>query len=222
MALPANITDLVTSIQQTKTRLATEGGGDFQFLKLSKQGLGFVYGADETEVEEGSQWAVNPNAFATGYACWGDGELLGEAMALVTDEPIMQSNLPVHAKPWATQVGLQLVCISGEDVGVNVKYTATSVGGKKAYTALLDELLEQVQTGSPDIVPIVELDFGSYKHKKYGKVFTPIFKLVEWQSLDAMVTAEDAEEVVDEVVDDEVVVEEVVEEKPKRRTRKRA
>ena len=217
MALPANITDLVTSIQQTKTRLIAEGGGDFQFLKLDKQGLGFVYGANDTEVEEGSQWAVNPNAFATGYACWGDGVLLGEAMALVTDEPIMQSNLPVHAMPWATQVGIQLVCISGEDVGVNVKYTATSVGGKKAYTALLDELLAQVQTGSPDIVPIVELDFGSYKHKKYGKVFTPIFKLVEWQSLDAMVTAEDAEEVVDEVV-----VEEVVEEKPKRRTRKRA
>ena len=48
MALPANITDLVTSIQQTKTRLATSGGGNSQFLKMSKQGI-FVYGAEETE-----------------------------------------------------------------------------------------------------------------------------------------------------------------------------
>ena len=220
MSLPANITDLVTSIQQTKTRLATSGGGDSQFLKMSKQGV-FVYGADETEVEEGSRWAINPNAFATGFACWGDGELLDEAMALVTDDPIVKSELAVHPKPWAVQVGLQLACISGEDTGTQVKYTATSVGGKKAYTALLDELLKQASSGSPDIVAIVELDCDSYKHKKYGKVFTPIFKLVEWQSMDAMVTATEADEE-DDYEDEEEIVEEVVEEKPKRRTRKRA
>ena len=160
---------------------------------------------------------VNPNAFATGYACWGDGEMIDAAMAIVTDEPIVKSELAVHPKPWAVQVGLQLVCISGEDVGVQVKYTATSVGGKKAYTALLDELLKQAQSGSPDIVPVVELDFDSYKHKKYGKVFTPVFKLVEWQSMDAMVTAS-----VDDEDDEVEEIEEVVEEKPKRRTRKRA
>lgn len=212
MSLPATITDLVASIQQTKTRLAASGGsGDTQFLKMTKQGF-WAYGADETEVEDGSRWAVNPNAFATGFACWGDGELLDEAMALVTEAPIIKSDLPVHAKPWGAQVGLQLACVSGEDAGVQVAYTATSVGGKKAYTALLDALLVQAQSGSPDIVPIVELEVESYKHKKYGKVLTPTFKIVEWQSLDAQAVGE-----VDEVDEVDEVTEEA---KPTRRRRR--
>ena len=218
MSLPATITDLVASIQQTQTRMAASGGsGDSQFLKMTKQGF-WAYGADETEVEEGSRWAINPNAFSTGFACWGDGELLDEAMALVTDAPIIKSELPVLAKPWNSQVGLQLACVDGEDAGTQVAYTATSVGGKKAYTALLDALLVQANSGSPDIVPIVELEVESYKHKKYGKVFTPTFKIVEWQSLDAQAAAEeDAPEAVEEVVEAEEVEEEV---KPTRRRRR--
>jgi hypothetical protein len=196
MGLPATLGTLVSSIQSTKTRLSVSGdiGADKFFLKVAKQGF-WVYGAEETEVEEASKWAINPNAIATGYACWADAELLDEQMALITEEPIVKSSLAVHNHPWNPQIGLQLVCISGEDKGVQVLYQATSLGARKAFAKLLDSLLEKAGSGSTKLVPIVELEVSSYKHKKWGKVFTPLLTVVDWMSVeDSSVTPEAAEE----------------------------
>ena len=184
--LPASITSLITAIETTSTRVALASNDGKQFLKIAKGGF-WAFGADETEVEEASRWAINPNSFSTGFACWGEGELLDEAMALITDDPIIKAQLPTHDKPWQDQIGMQLVCLDGEDEGTEAVYSATSHGGKKAFRGLLDEVLAKAKAGDPEIVPIVELEVESYKHKKYGKVFTPAFNVVSWVSLDASV-----------------------------------
>ena len=45
------------------TAMQTMGGddGDFQFMKMTKAGE-FMFGADETEVQEGSLWAIDPRS----------------------------------------------------------------------------------------------------------------------------------------------------------------
>lgn len=216
MSLPASITSLVTAMETTTTRIATSATSGKVFLKMTKQGF-WAFGADEVEVEEGSQWAINPNAFATGYACWGDGTLIDEAMSLITEEPIVKGSLEVHPKPWNEQIGLQLACTSGSDKGVEAIYTATSKGGKDAFAALLNEVLERAKKGKMDIVPVVELDVSSYKHKKFGKVFTPIFHVVEWAEIGATTVPDAAAET---AADPEPVAEpEPAPEKPRRRRR---
>jgi len=52
-------------------------------LKMDKRG-DWVFGADQTEVDEGTLWAVNPFSFVHGYIAWGDGEVLGEKMVSVS------------------------------------------------------------------------------------------------------------------------------------------
>jgi len=190
--LPANVSNLMNALEEASHSPALSTNTGKHYIKLAKSGY-WAYGASEREVEEGSRWAINPNSFATGFACWDDGKILGEEMSLLTEDPIQRHQLPDLGAPWKDQVGLQLACISGEDKGVECIYTATSVGGKNAFKEVLNAVLERGRGGHADIVPIVELDVDSYKHKSYGKVFTPVFSIVEWATLDGAV-AEAAEE----------------------------
>ena len=52
-------------------------------MKMDKTGH-WVFGADQTEVEDDAQWAINPYSFVHGFIAWGDGEVLGEKMASVS------------------------------------------------------------------------------------------------------------------------------------------
>jgi hypothetical protein len=41
----------------------------------------------------------------------------------------------------------------------------------------------QVDTDQAKPVPVVELDTEHYQHKSYGRIYTPIFKVLEWVSI---------------------------------------
>jgi len=58
------------------------GLGGVAIIKMDKTGA-WVLGAEQTEIEADSLWAVNPFSFMHGYIAWGDGEVLGEVMASV-------------------------------------------------------------------------------------------------------------------------------------------
>jgi hypothetical protein len=75
-------------------------------------------------------------------------------------------------------------CLSGEDKGLEGRYTTTSKGGKGAVQELAVAIAAQVEKDQTKPVPVVRLKSGSYKHKNYGKVITPLFEIVEWISLD--------------------------------------
>jgi hypothetical protein len=53
----------------------------------------------------------------------------------------------------------------------------------KLFANLTNALLDQVQKGD-EIVAVGQLTFDSYKHKQYGKINNPIFKIVEWRTMD--------------------------------------
>lgn len=222
--LPISATDLIGSITKARTIIKSSSGDHDAFLRLSKGGF-FVYGADDTEVEEDSFWAVNPSSFALGYIAWpaqGTGKPLGEEMRSITDDPIAESTLPQVGGQWVQQVAMQLVCLTGEDTGTQVVYKASSKGGINGYNDFLNVVLEHLSAnpGDANIVPVITLQSDSYKHQTYGKIFTPVFKLEKWVSMDSMPTADDLGG-----EDDAPIEEPKVEEKPaptRRRRRKAA
>jgi len=153
-------------------------------LKMDKGGH-WVFGADQTEVEDDSTWAVNPFSFVHGFIAWGDGEVLGEKMVSVSQPLPEHSATPPGAKKgWEEQIGMSLKCLTGDDKGMEARYTTTSVGGKRGVQTIAAALAEQVSVDETKPVPVVKLSHDFYQHKSYGKIYTPVFEVVEWISMD--------------------------------------
>jgi hypothetical protein len=175
-----SVTSLSTALRALETDVGAAG---VVILKMDKTGH-WVFGADQTEVEDDSTWAVNPFSFVHGFIAWGDGEVLGEKMVSVSQPlPELEAAPPMARKGWETQVGMSMKCLSGEDKGMEVRYTTTSVGGKRSVQALAVAIATQVDTDPKLPVPIVTLEKEHYSHKSYGRIYTPIFKITSWMSM---------------------------------------
>jgi hypothetical protein len=175
------VTSLATSLRALEQDVGPVGS---VIIKMDKTGH-WVFGADQTEVEDDAKWAVNPFSFIHGFIAWGDGEVLAEKMVSVA-EPLPELDVapPGAKRGWETQVGMSLKCISGEDEGMEARYTVTSVGGKRAVQALAVAIANQVDADQSKPVPVVKLKKEHYQHKSYGRIYTPIFELVEWVGMD--------------------------------------
>ena len=176
------------SVQNLSTALRSleheVGGTGMAILKMDKTGH-WVFGADQTEVEDDSTWAVNPFSFVHGYIAWGEGDVLGEKMVPVADPlPEMDVPPPGAKRGWELQVGMSLKCMSGEDKGLEVTYYVTSVGGKRAVQKLALDIAAQVEKDQTKPVAVVRLKKEHYTHKSYGRIYTPIFDITSWIGLD--------------------------------------
>jgi hypothetical protein len=189
--LPA-VATLATSLRSIATDVGAAG---VVILKMDKTGH-WVYGADQTEAEDDALWAINPFSFVHGFIAWGDGEVLGEKMASVSQPlPELDVSPPGAKKGWETQVGMSLKCLTGEDKGMEARFTTTSVGGKRAVQTLAVALAEQVDKDQTKPVAVVKLKKDHYAHKSYGKIYTPVFQVMEWVSMDADEVPAEAEAV---------------------------
>ena len=161
--------------------------GGTVILKMDKTGH-WVFGADQTEVEDGATWAINPFSFVHGYIAWGDGEVLGEKMVPVSS-PLPEMDVsPAGAKRgWEIQIGMSLKCLDGEDEGMEARYATTSVGGKRSVQALVLAIAAQVDADQSKPVPVVVLKKEHYQHKSYGRIFSPLFDIQKWIGMDGAV-----------------------------------
>jgi len=183
--LPA-VATLSTALRALEQGAGTSG---VVILKMDKTGH-WVFGADQTEVEDDSTWAVNPFSFVHGFIAWGDGEVLGEKMTGVQHPLPELDAAPTGAKRgWETQIGMSLKCLVGEDKDMEARFTTTSVGGKKAVQALGVAIATQVEKDQSKPVAIVRLKKDHYVHKSYGRIYTPVFEVVEWASMDGAAEA---------------------------------
>jgi len=189
--LPA-VSSLSTALRVAAQSAAPAGGT--VILKMDRTGH-WVFGADQDEVEPGSKWAVNPYSFVHGYIAWGDGQVLGEKMAPMTEPlPEVEAAPPGASKGWEMQIGFSLKCISGEDAGMEARYTATSVGGKRSVQTLALAVAEQAEKDQNKIVPVITLGKDHYQHKSYGRIYTPLFDVVEWVGMNGPEAQADAAE----------------------------
>ena len=186
-----SVTTLSTALRALEQDVPAAG---VAILKMDKTGH-WVYGADQTEVEDDATWAINPFSFVHGFIAWGDGEVLGEKMVSVSSPlPELEVAPPNAKRGWETQVGMSLKCLSGEDKGLEARFSTTSVGGKRAVQALAVAIATQVDANQTKPVPVITLGKEHYQHKSYGRIFTPVFDIKEWASMDGSVAEAEAEE----------------------------
>ena len=189
--VPATAADLAKGLQNVQQNMGPQAGG-MPFLKLGKDGI-WCYGQEGIEVEEGSEWAVNPYSMQHGWAAWGDGELFDEIMVPMTQTPPSKHDLKDYGVEWKTQLGIVLQCISGEDSGQSVLYKGTSIGMQNAIRNLNASIMDQLQKDQVNIVPVVTLEADDYKHKKHGKIYTPELHIVGWVTMETGAPADSAD-----------------------------
>jgi hypothetical protein len=184
LAIFSNANRPVTAVAESLKKLEQATPSTMVILKMDKTGH-WVFGADQTEVEKGTRWAVNPFSFVHGFIAWGKGEVLGEHMAPLT-EPLPEVGVPPAGaeRGWEQQFGFCLKALDGDDAGMEARFSATSVGGKRSVQTLGTAIAGQVMKDQSRPVAVVELKNDHYQHKSYGRVFTPVFEIVDWLTME--------------------------------------
>lgn len=183
---------LKQGLQNVQTHAPSAGGEPI--LRFDKGS--WLYGSDNVEVEAGSKWAINPLSFQHGFNCWKfreqgskeKAELLGEVLVSAMQVPPLKSSLPDYGpkNDWHELIVFGLRCVSGEDEGEETVYKPTSKGGISATKELLGKIIKQIDDDPAHPVPVIVLESSSYQHDQYGKVFTPVLRIVEWVSMDGI------------------------------------
>lgn len=171
------------------------------YLKLGKGDGIWVYGKEDTDIEEGSLWAINPGSIVTGVIAWPPQESKSrepikhmrrvfDASAPIIDK--LRLGDPPNGGIWDDCIGWQLQCVGGkrpdggkiEDIGVVIEYQQNSLGGKQAFDELCKSLQEQLDEDPTLMIPVVSLEASSYKHDKWGTIWKPEFKIVKFVGAD--------------------------------------
>ncbi len=231
--LPAELAGLGTAMIQEG---ATMGGVQDLLKFLSREGGLWVFGVDATEIEPDSQWAINPLSFEYGWVCWKDSKIAGEAMVPVGVAKATRDSLTDHgtdskdkAVSWDEQMACRLMCVSGEDTGIEVNYRTSTYGGLQAIKSVMKAVGTKINSGAGEVVAIVELKRDHYMHPDFGKTYTPELEIVSWTLMDVAPEEEAEEEPKKPTrasrakpakVEEAVEEEEVAEEKPRARRRR--
>lgn len=180
--LPADPAALMRGLQTFGASIAQSGG--LPILRLLKSGR-FVYGPDDTDLQEGSHWALNPASLQHGWACWIDSELLGEVMVPFTVPVPLPETLADYGDKdaWKPQIYTELKCLNGEDAGMTVRYKSTALGMRGEIKKVIAAMIGQLAVDKEFYVPVIEFDVDSYNHKKHGETFKPVMDVVDWLSV---------------------------------------
>ena len=184
----------------TNTRQALPTSSTQPILKMGKDGL-WIYGADNIDITEDALFAANPLDVKHGFVCWTNyakeekkkNKLLGEVYVGMSSPPLDPANLPEKLDDngdvceWKPAAVVQLVCVKGEDKGVQVVYKPSSLGGTNFVDRLLAAVGTQIDNGSSEVVPHLKLSSDSYIHSTYGKTYTPDFEIKGWSGLTSTV-----------------------------------
>ena len=161
----------------------------------------WVYGADQTEIEPDSLWAVNPFSFVKGYICWGAqntssmGKLLGEVMATQFQKmPDMPEEIP-DSNGWELQMGFSMQCISGSDKGLAARFMSKTKGGVPEIQRLSLEIYQHGLEDPSTPIALVKLKSTHYNHPAgYGRIYNPSIEIVKYVSNETEPTVEEVAE----------------------------
>ena len=161
------------------------------FLRLLRSGQ-WVYGQDNTPVEDHSEWAINPLSIEHGVVSWAPeeapkAEILGEIMVPYGEGYADPGDAPGRA--WQRQMAATFQCLNGEDEGTEVLYKGTSLGLTDAFAEFVPQIASRLAAGDPHCVPVVQLGVDDYPHPKWGTIYKPDIVIVRWVDFDGNVAA---------------------------------
>jgi hypothetical protein len=151
---------------------------DVQFLKFSKGE--FIYGPEEFNVDPEDHYVANMETLSKGAICWKDNKVAGEEMVPVhSGKSINIGALPEipGSDGWSEQVSIEFTNL---DTGEKLLFKTSSHGGRNALKELTKLFGDNMKRGNKRVVPVVNMISTSYKHKDYGKIFTPKFEVIDW------------------------------------------
>lgn len=155
---------------------SAKASNDVAYLTFNKFGTWF-YGTDKLEVEPEDEFAVNPNSFKCGIIAWENKKPIGEYMNPIAQGMPKPSEEDVDL-PWQDQLGVSLKEIGGDEV--ELEYKSSTNGGKQAIAKLADQIAARADSDPQACIPVVVCETSSYDHKKFGKIITPVLKIVAW------------------------------------------
>lgn len=195
----------VTDGYDPYARYGEQAAGNKTFLKFQKGD--YTFGQNDEEMAIGTRLVANMAGLKAGWQKWEGGKPTGEEMELVasgrqapkrpelgdTDQALWETDDQGRPRdPWqfTNVLGLKDAA-SGEEY----TFSTGSRGGIGAIGQLCREF-GKVYRMKPGFLPVIELQVDSYKHAQYGKVFTPVLKLVDWVKEDDLLSGAgaDAEE----------------------------
>jgi hypothetical protein len=196
VAIRGNTAPVITSTDDYYAALAAEaqsyrgGGGGAAFLKFNGNDGYYSYGADDVDLEVGTQVAVDPKTLKRGWICWKDGSVQEEIMlSLEEGLPPAKHLLPDHGPygkddGWSEQKTIEFVGIDGETP--KLLFQANNASKRNALEAFMKDFGRQFRN-NPGMVPVIELGENEFEAKpKDGgrkvKKHAPKFKIVGWIS----------------------------------------
>src|SRR5262245_29917811 len=151
--------------------LIVRSGRPLMQFKSRENGT-WMFGRSRTVVEADSLWAFDPRSFMWGYVCFGADKKLvpgGEVLVSVGQPLPDVTTLPNKGFPWTEQRAVNMKCVSGIDVGVEVIFKINTDGGIQAVDELINAVRNRINGGQHDnkVAPIAALKKDSYPHREF-------------------------------------------------------
>jgi hypothetical protein len=186
---------LLAGIAQSRATTVTGNTGGLPMLRMLKSG-DWVIGQTNDEVQEGSRWIVDIENMLHGWCCWTDNtdprtknKMVGETMVNVV-EPRPPRPPDDNGVPYKDQRTLFLRCIDGDDAGLEVIHKVNSMSGVEAIGKLLGAIQSHLYDERVYVYPVIQFGHSHYEHPKWGRIYTPIYEIVDWCSRDSVLATE--------------------------------
>ncbi len=159
------------------------------FLKFDRGK--FKYGLDDDELPLATRLVPNMAEVMIGWLKWSNGKVVDDAMIRLAEgyKPAARENLgDTDTSLWDTDdAGKALdpwtftntVPLKQPGPGAEFIFTTSSKGGISAVGKLCTAY-GNGRLANEGKMPLVELGTSSYRHKRYGEVHVPVFRVVGW------------------------------------------
>jgi hypothetical protein len=161
-------------------------------LKFTKQGEFAI--SDVDNIPDGARCVAHADEIDLGWVRWSDGKPEDRRVGRVADKfiPPPRSELGddderqwdvqddgTRRDPWQFQMSVPVTRL---DNGETYRFVTGSKGGLACLGKLTRAYGRRVQDEEVPGLPVVELKADHYKHRTYGKIFTPLMVVVGWTS----------------------------------------
>ena len=168
---------------KTAARVATASS----FMKYVKGA--FVHGVDEGVLDLGTELVPNMAEARIGWLKWKAGEVVEENMAAWAVGHAYREDLgDLDRDQWEVDDNGKSIDPFSETTTLPFKnprtaeeftFSTSSTGGRQAVAKLVYAWRHGVTQGKSGL-PVIALDTDTYRHKKFGQVHFPVFKIVRW------------------------------------------